>query len=207
MSDFERNIKYLIDRQINWRQDPWSDEPTTTYDWGWYYETGTYQCYSLFASKAKINTFKSLKWHMYVLWYLNPQLDSDDFQMLVKYMCNIRTGFITFKISEQIIQSMIYDVSLQDLERPPPNRLRKVIFKDFSGLNRSEKMSIVGQLVGRSKKIHPDDVYQCMLDINDIGDKITWSKIAELLKCSERTIIRNINNELKKEKLLLNKQL
>jgi|TARA_R110002033_G_scaffold160951_1_gene197411 transcriptional antiterminator len=46
-----------------------------------------------------------------------------------------------------------------------------------------------------------------MLDINDIGDKITWSKIAELLKCSERTIIRNINNELKKEKLLLNKQL
>ncbi len=144
---------------------------------------------------------------MYVLWYLNPQLDSDDFQMLVKYMCNTRTGFITFKISEQIIQSMIYDVSLQDLERPPPNRLRKVIFKDFSGLNRSEKMSIVGQLVGRSKKIHPDDVYQCMLDINDIGDKITWSKIAELLKCSERTIIRNINNELKKEKLLLNKQL
>ena len=86
---------------------------------------------------------------MYVLWYLNPQLDSDDFQMLVKYMCNIRTGFVTFKISEQIMQSMIYDVSLQDLERPPPNRLRKVIFKDFSGLNRSEKMSIVGQLVGR----------------------------------------------------------
>ena len=77
---------------------------------------------------------------------------------------------------------------------------------DFMGI-KSEKMSVVGQLVGRSKKIHPDDVYQCMLDINDIGDKITWSKIAELLKCSERTIIRNINNELKKEKLLLNKQL
>ena len=206
MSDFERNIKYLIDRQINWRQDPWSDEPTTTYEWGWYYETGTHQCYSLFASKAKINTFKSLKWHMYVLWYLNPQLDSDDFQMLVKYMCNIRTGFVTFKISEQIIQSMIYDVSLQDLERPPPNRLRKVIFKDFSGLTTRQKLSIVGKLIGRSK-ITSNEIYEAMLLLNDNKEKITIKRLADVLKCSSRTIYRNINAELKKEYKLLNKQL
>ncbi len=207
MSLLERNIKYLISKQVVWRQNPWSDIPTTNYDWGWYYENGTHQCYSLFASKAKINTFKSLKWHMYVLWYLNPQLNPSDFEMIVKHICDIKKGFITFKVSNHIIQSMILDVSLQDLERPPPNRLRKVIFKDFCGLNRSQKMSIVGQLVGRSKKINADDVYQCMIDLNDIGKKITWSKIAKSLDCSERTIIRNINNELKKEKILLNKQL
>jgi len=68
-------------------------------------------------------------------------------------------------------------------------------------------MVIVGTLLGRNKKIHPDDVYQCMLDINDNNIKITWNKVAKLLKCSERTVIRNIDNELKKEKELLNKEI
>ena len=60
MSLLERNTKYLISKQVIWRQNPWSDIPTKNYEWGWYYENGTHQCYSLFASKAKINTFKSL---------------------------------------------------------------------------------------------------------------------------------------------------
>ena len=59
-------------------------------------------------------------------------------------------------------------------------------------------------MIGRSKIIKPDDVYECMLDIHDIGNKITWKKVADLLKCSERTVLRNIDNELKKEKELLN---
>ena len=35
---------------------------------------------------------------------------------------------------------MIYDVSLMDLEQPPPNKLRKVIFKDFTGLDMRQKL-------------------------------------------------------------------
>ena len=50
-------------------------------------------------------------------------------------------------------------------------------------------------------------VYQCMLEINDFGDKITISGIAKLLNCSTRTIHRNMGIELKREKELLNKQL
>ena len=41
---------------------------------------------------------------------------------------------------------------------------------------------IVGELIGRSKRIHQDDIYQCMLDINDIDEKITINKIAKLLR-------------------------
>jgi transcriptional antiterminator len=47
-------------------------------------------------------------------------------------------------------------------------------------------------------------VYEAMLDLHDNNEKITWNKIAKMLKCSERTVIRNIDNELKKEKELLN---
>jgi hypothetical protein len=93
-----------------------------------------------------------------------------------------------------------------DLDEPPKNKLRKVIFNDNCRLSLSEKLTIVGQLIGRSKRIHEDDIYQCMLDINDIGKKITISSLADLLSCSTRTIHRNMSYELKKEKELLNKE-
>ena len=69
---FERNLKYLNDNRILYRRDPITDMPTEQYNWGAFYEDGTFECYALFRSKAKITTYKSLKWHLLVLWYLNP---------------------------------------------------------------------------------------------------------------------------------------
>lgn len=206
MSQYERNTKYLNIHRIIYRRNPITDKPTEKFKWGWYYENGTHQCYTLFASRAKINTYKSLKWHLYVLWYLNPQLDQEGFNGLARYICNKQNGFVTFKVSEQLLQSMVYDVSLMDLEKPPPNKLRKVIFKDNTGLNMRQKLSIVGKLVGRSK-ISENEIYDAMLLINDSKIKITVARIADALKCSTRTIYRNMSNELKKEKELLNQQI
>jgi hypothetical protein len=93
-----------------------------------------------------------------------------------------------------------------DLEKPPPNKLRKVIFKDNTGLDMRQKLSIVGKLVGRSK-ISENEIYDAMLLINDNKIKITVARIADALKCSTRTIYRNMSNELKKEKELLNQQI
>ena len=46
-----------------------------------------------------------------------------------------------------------------------------------------------------------------MLDLNDMGKKITLTRLAELLNCSSRTIQRNMCEELKREKELLNQQI
>jgi len=46
-----------------------------------------------------------------------------------------------------------------------------------------------------------------MIDLNDNGNKITWSRVAGLLDCSVRTVLRNINKELKLEKKLLNEKI
>jgi hypothetical protein len=94
-----------------------------------------------------------------------------------------------------------------DLDEPPKNKLRKVIFKYGCGLTKEEKLKVVGIFIGRQKRIHTDDIYQCMIDLNDKGDKITISKIAKTLKCTTRTIHRNMCTDLKREKELLNKQL
>ena len=161
----------------------------------------------MFASKAKITTYKSLKWHLLVLWYLNPKLDQDEFIKIAEIISVKENGFTSFTIHESLLKKMVYEVSMLDLDEPPKNKLRKVIFKYGSGLTKEEKLSIVGELIGRSKRIHADDIYQCMLDMNDMSKKITIARIAGLLDCSSRTIHRNMCTELKREKELLNKQL
>ena len=206
MSQYTRDKTYLDRHMIIYRRDPINDSPTEIFDWGNYYEDGTRECYTLFNSKAKINTYRGLKWHLYVLWYLNTKMDQESFEALARYICNKKAGFVTFKVSEQLLQSMIYDVSLMDLETPPPNKLRKVIFKDFTGLDVRQKLSIVGKLVGKTK-ISDSEIYDAMILINHSGKKITISKISKDLGCSTRTIYRNMSNELKKEKELLNQQL
>ena len=206
MSQFERRIEYLHKHQVCYRRGPVSDKPTEEHVWGSYFEHGTHQCYTLFNSKAKITTYKSLKWHLYVLWYLNPQFDQDKFNKFSKYICEKRNGFVTFTVSEQLLESMTYDVSLMDLEVPPPNKSRKIIFNDYTGLTMRQKLSIVGRMVGRLR-ISDSEIYDAMLLLNNDNIKITISKLADSLQCSTRTIYRNMSNELKKEKELLNQQL
>ena len=96
---------------------------------------------------------------------------------------------------------------MYDLEHPPKNRLRKVIFYVNCYLPVEEKLKIVGTLVGRTKRIHEDDIYEAMLFINDRKEKITIKKLATYLKCSDRTIYRTMGNTLKKEKELLNNEI
>ena len=96
---------------------------------------------------------------------------------------------------------------MMDLEKPPKNKLRKIIFKEFSGLTTEEKFKVVGQMVGRAKSVTESDIYQCMLDLHDEGRFITILGLARILDCSARTIHRNMSMELKKEKELLNKEI
>ncbi len=205
-----RNIKWLIDRHVIYRRDPVNDLPTIETDYYKYYEDGTHECYHLFNSKAKITTYRSLKWHFYVLYYLNQDMHEDEnalpFFMLFKFIANKDNGFVTFFISDKKLEEMIRDV-LNNGGEPPVNKKRKIIFKDYSMLTPEQKMSIVGSLIGRSRRIDEEVIYQCMLDLNEYGQKITIGRVAGLLNCSARTIQRNMCDELKKEKELLNKQL
>ena len=187
-----RNTKYLDDKRIVYRRDPITDKPTQENECYLFYENGTYECYHLFNSKAKITTYKSLKWHLLVIWYLNPQLDQDQLVEIAEVIANKQQGFTTFTIHEELLRKMVYEISMLDLEEPPKNKLRKVIFKMNSGLCVEEKLRVVGELIGRTKKVHPDDIYQCMLDLHDYGEKITIGRIAGLLDCSTRTIHRNM---------------
>ena len=203
----ERNLTYLNNKRLIYRRLPTTDKPDIDTKEFMYYKDGTHQCYELFRSTAKITTYRSLKWHLLVLWYLNPNLNQDDFIQLAEYIVHKPNGFVSFNVSERLLEKVVYEVSMSDLDRPPKNKLRKVIFKPFSGLTKEMKLSIVGQLVGQSPRVCSDDIYAVMIDMHDMGKKITIGRIAGLLDCSSRTIHRHMCNDLKKEKELLNQQL
>ena len=202
----DRNLKFLNNHRIVYRRDPITDKPDEVYDWGVVYHNGTHECYELFRTRAKITTYKSLKWHFLVLYYLNDSLSPSSITYIFRFIADKNNGFVTFFISNKALEDMIQDV-LQTGGNPPKNKLRKVIFNDTCGLEVSEKLSIVGSIIGRSKAVAADDIYDAMLTLNEAKQIITAKKLAGYFDCSTRTIYRNMTQELKKEKELLNSQL
>ena len=208
---YERNIKWLNDKRVIYRRDPISDKPTFSNDHYSYYANGTHEYYNLFYTPSKITTYKSLKWHMLVLYYLNINgVDGDivsledDMRYIFKFIANKENGFVTFFIKSSVLDDMIQDVFNQGGDAPK-NRARKIIFKDYNSLSFNEKMKIVGQLSGR-QKLDKEQIYDTMLYLNDFGKTITNNGLAKSLDCSVRTIQRNMCVDLKREKQTLNEK-
>ena len=202
---YRRKIEWLNNKHIYYRQDPINDKPTFSTDTYDYYENGTHEYYNLFNTQSKITTYKSLKWHMLVLHYLNyERFAFDSIINLYKFIANKENGFVTFFIKSIVLDNMIEDVINQGGDAPK-NRARKIIFKDYNGLSFNEKMKVVGQLSGR-QKLDKESIYQTMLDLNEFGKPITNGRLAGLLDCSIRTIQRHMCAELKREKEILNEE-
>ncbi len=202
----DRNMKWLNDRRVIYRHDG-IDEPDIETKKYKYYENGTYGCYHLFNTKAKITTYKSLKWHLLVLYYLNQDDKyslSPFFEHLARFIAKKDNGFVTFFISEKALNDMIIDV-YQNGGDPPKNKLRKVIFKPYNMLTLSEKLSIVGKLIGR-RSICKETIYQAMIDIAE-HRKITVRWLAEVLGVSQRTVYRHMCDDLKRAKQEMNEEI
>jgi hypothetical protein len=200
----DRKFKYLWDKQVVYRRDPITDIPDEETDTYMFFKDGTYQCYDLFRSKAKITTWKSFYWHMMVLWHLNPEWEDEDAMTIATYLAYKPNGFTTFSMNKWNIARLVYEVSVLDLEEPPRNKLRKIIFKPNCGLDKTEKLKIVGKLIGRLRGVQKEDIYEAMIQTNYEGDKIIISKLAQMLNVTPRTIHRHMCEELKQVKKELN---
>ena len=203
----DRKFKYLWDRQVVYRRDPTTDIPDVDTEQYMFFKDGTYQAYDLFKSKAKITTYRSLYWHMMVLWHLNPEWEDEDAMQIATYLTHKPNGFITFHINKWNIARLVSEVGCLDLEEPPRNKLRKVIFKMGCGLTKSEKLSIVGKLIGRLNGVKKEDIYGTMLLLNDSDQKITIARLAKTLEVTPRTIHRHMCDELKQIKKELNEEI
>ena len=132
----ERKFTYLVNKRVVWRRNPITDIPDEETKEYMFYKNGTYECYDLFRSKAKITTYRSFKWHMLVLWHLNQKWEKSDALNVATYLANKDNGFTIFNMNKWNIERLIRDISLLDLDKPPINKLRKIIFKWNCGLNK-----------------------------------------------------------------------
>jgi transcriptional antiterminator len=145
---------------------------------------------------------------MLVLWYLNPSWEKKDALDIAMYLSYKPNGFTTFTINKWNVERLVEDVYNMELDEPPRNKLRKIVFKQFTGLDKIDKLRIVGKLIGRLKGVDSTDIYEAMLQINYEGDKIIISKLAKMLNVTPRTIYRRMNKypALKQEKEILNEE-
>tara|TARA_R110001592_G_scaffold260277_1_gene524673 strand:+ start:75 stop:689 length:615 start_codon:yes stop_codon:yes gene_type:complete len=203
----DRRFKYLWDKQVVYRRDPITDIPDEETDTYMFYKSGTYECYDLFRSKAKITTWRSFYWHMLVLQHLNPDWSAEDKLQVATYLSYKLNGFTTFNMNKWNINRVVTDIDTIDADEPPRNKLRKIIFKSNTGLTKSEKLSIVGKLIGKLNGINKKDIYEAMLQTNYEGDKIIISRLAKILNVTSRTIHRHMCDELKKIKQELNEEI
>ena len=203
----DRRFKYLWNKQVIYRRYPITDIPDEETEHYMFYKSGPYQCYDLFRSKAKITTWKSFYWHMMVLWYLNPEWEDADAIEVATYLAYKPNGFTTFNMNKWNIARLVYEVSMLDLETPPQNKLRKIIFKPNCGLDKTEKLKIVGKLIGRLRGVQKEDIYEAMIQTNHEGDKIIISRLAKMLNVTPRTIYRHMCDELKQVKIELNEEI
>ena len=203
----DRKFKYLWDNRVVYRRYPTTDIPDEETEHYMFYKEGTYQCYDLFRSKAKITTWRSFYWHMMVLWHLNPEWDDAKAMEVATYLAWKPNGFTTFSMNKWNLSRLVYEVSVLDLDTPPQNKLRKIIFKPNCGLDKIEKLKIVGKLIGRLRGVQKEDLYEAMLLMNDSDQKITISRLASSLNVTSRTIHRHMCSELKQIKEKFNEEI
>lgn len=201
-----RKLNWLWDRRIITTRYPTTDKPTKEFNWGWYYENGTHQYYSLFHSPHLISTHKSYSWHIRVLHYLN-EFTYNDLHEVANFIATKSNGFTCAYISNEFIDNVINDTFNDTSDKAPENRLRKVIFKIGCGLEAHQKRSIVGQLVGRGNRLNVDDVMECAHLINESNQRITVSSLSKSLGCARNTVYGVINEDIKEEIHRLNLEL
>jgi hypothetical protein len=134
---------------------------------------------------------------------MSPQ----SFYSLAEYIIDQNNGFITFSIDTGFLHNILAEILDIEFHTPPNTKRRKIIFKDGLGLTPKEKLKIVGAVIGKHKTTNNFDIYEAMLYLHEQKQKITMKGISEFLGVSERTIYRNMDEDLKKEKKILNEAL
>ena len=119
-------MNFLFSNRVITRRYPVFDKPSHVFDWGWFYEKGTYEYYSLFSyEKSIIRSYRSLKWHLLVIKYLNEDMNNKVFEKIAKYVSTKKNGFTTFDIDKSSFNRIMNEISrvsrvVYDISGKPP---------------------------------------------------------------------------------------
>ena len=162
--------------------------------------------YSLYRTTRKINSFSELEYIAEKFIYLNPDFDVEVAKSLFALISDRGSGHIIRTYGSSRVENMVERVFAAK-KQPYCPRLRKVIFNPFKMMSRSEKMKIVGSLIGTKEKPTEEQIDSTIEELWLDKEKITITKVAEKLNKTRYLVrwyfdkeklksIRNFNSEI-----------
>lgn len=204
------NLDWLHRNRVAYKCYPYTDTPSETHHWGWYYENGTTERYKLFYSDNKISSYRSLYWHLSVIYWVNSSavrklepIKKYSFLSVCLFLSSKENGFVSFDIKEESVEK-IYKTIIK-LNQKPTNKSVKFVFRDGAGLSFKDKMSIIGSY-SNSSKISDEAIIEAIKKNKESGDRVTNKSLSLIIGCSERTIQRHMTDDLKKLKKTMNNE-
>lgn len=162
--------------------------------------------YSLYRTKRKINSFSELEYVAEKFIHLNPEFNLQKMISLFVELSDRESGHIIRTYSQDRVTDMVYRV-YDAKKQPYVPRLRKIIFNPSKNLSRSQKMEIVGNLIGRKSSISKEDMLLILEDLYMSKERISVSKIAELTDTSRYIITKSIDDEIRGKMINLNQKI
>lgn len=154
--------------------------------------------YHLYRTERKLNSLWEVKYVGEVLLYLNPDMNYLTFKEMLLTLTDRGNGHIIRTYSKIKVVNMCEELYNQfDSESLPyVRRKRKIVFNYSRSISKDEKMSIVGQVIGRGN-ITQEKLYCAVESLIEKGGKITIVNIAKELKCCRQTIYRHLSRALR----------
>lgn len=166
--------------------------------------------YHLYRSTRKINTFAELQYIGEKFVYLNPDFDIELTKRLFVALSDRESGHIIRTYSAERVEGMIEFVHNQQ-KKPFCPRLRKIVFNPSVMISKSEKMQIVGELIGRKERPENEEIEETISELYVNFERITIKRVASELNTTPYLIraffddsvmksIKNANKEIRYEK-------
>lgn len=163
-------------------------------DFVWYSSPVSH--YDLRETYARIASFDQLEYYAEVFFHLNPDIDYGLFKGIFTWLANRENGKTVRTYGKARVEEMTHKVYNQRTT-PWCRRMRRVIFNPDKIISSEEKMSITAQIIGRGISYTEYDLRQVIEGMYKARMIATLSSIADNMGCSERTVQRLMNHQIK----------
>lgn len=152
--------------------------------------------YRLYRTSRKINSFAELEYVAEKFVYLNPEFDFDLMKRLFLELSDRSSGHVIRTYGSDRVEHMVERV-YEKKKVPYCPKLRKIIFNPTKRLTKSEKMKIVGKLIGGKPRLSEEDLMMIITDMRENKIKITITKIAELTDKTKHIVNQSVTEKIR----------
>jgi len=166
------------------------------YDFVWFDDPIEY--FDLSSIDCRVSSFEQLSYYAEVFLYLNPDIPFGIFNGIFTHIGSRESGKSIRTYSRARVQQMT-EKKFATRQMPYCRRKRRVLFNPSIIISKDEKAYITGILTKREVSFTKQDVLSTVYSLHNRKLKATASSIASEMNCSEKTVLRIIDKDMKEQ--------